>query len=322
MRFCLLFLFSLMIAAGVRLPVYAQPVVYNCAVSEDSYENGKNTFKDLKVPTQITKLGNRYFITDTYHNQVIYSENASAPLKEWKKMSTDFNGPHAIASDGENYLVVDTENNRVCVFKWLKGRFQRTQIIEKVGRRPHYIYYDPQTARFMIWSSLTGEMYYAKTDDQTQEIALDGIKQIPELDGQYVRSFSLLGDTLLFPSGSNEYVILADADTFEVLGRYPVPRTISGMAYGTQIGNYFYFSVSSDADYDQSKSCFIRVHSLEDLQTGQYELLNKSFPGLGIAYYIDRIDGMFYLTSAGSGKQIWRYNIDSNDYIMNVSSLM
>ena len=63
----------------------------------------------LSVPTYITKLDDQYFIVDCYHNQVIYHDNLTDPLYLWKVMTNDLSMGHTIASDGNVYLIDDTE---------------------------------------------------------------------------------------------------------------------------------------------------------------------------------------------------------------------
>ncbi len=289
-------------------------------VSEIYFENPKNPYEHLKVPAQITRQGEYYFITDCYHDQVIYTRSLGVPVGEWKVMTADVSHPHAIAGDGQVYLVVDTENNRVQIFEWKKGRFQNTQRLEGIGERPHYIVYDAATESFFIWSSLTGEMYIAKREPETGLVYLSEIRKIKELEGFYVRSFTIAGDRILFPSGNNCYIIVADKDTLEVQARYGVTQEISGMACIVPIGGYFYMTVSSDLAFDQGAATMIRCSNPALLAWGLYEDVYAAFPEKGIPYYIDFMDGAYYMTSAGSGSTVWRFQV-VNDRISNVSAV-
>lgn len=98
---------------AVRLPV-----------SDISYENPVNPYDRLKVPAQIVRIGDWYFITDCYHNQVLYTAGMGTAVKDWKVMATDVEQPHGIAGDGQVYLVLDTENDRVLVLSGRKGGFR------------------------------------------------------------------------------------------------------------------------------------------------------------------------------------------------------
>lgn len=303
-------------------PVYAQETesfsirqAVELPVSQQSFENPKNPYDTLKVPTQIIRIGDYYFLTDCYHNQVLYTKSIGTKITEWKVMTTDVEQPHAIAGDGEVYLVVDTENNRVQIFAWEKGRFQNTGRLENIGKRPHYIVYEESTQSFYIWSSLTGEMYIAKRAEGSGKVYLSEIRKINELDGYYVRSFTIIGDSILFPSGDNGYMILADKETLTVKARYPVTPQIAGMAYVALIGDYFYMTVSSDLNYNQNAATMIRVKDLSLLADGQYEDVFSVFQRDGVPYYIDRFNGMYYMTSANGKKMVWHFNVTDNKFV-------
>lgn len=289
-------------------------------VSTLVYENPTNPYTGLKTPAQIKRLGEYYFIVDCYHNQVIYSRTLETPIKQWRVMTKDVSLPHSIESDGQVYLVADTENHRVLVFEWKNGRFQNTQCLENIGVRPHYIEYDEQTQSFFVWSSMTGEMYILKREPHTGRVCIQEIRQIKELAEYYVRSFVLAGEQVLFPSGDNGYMILADKETLEVVGRFPVTAEIAGMAFVQPIGSYFYMTVSSDISYDQSKATMLRTKDLNSLADGKYEIIYDKFPTDGIPYYIDSINGLYYMTNHSSKKSIWRFEVE-NDEIGYVGSV-
>lgn len=288
--------------------------------SSQSYENPKNSYKNLKAPAQITKLGNYYFIVDCYHNQVIYTSNFETPISEWKVMTSQVELPHSIASDGKVYLVTDTERHRVLVFEWKRGRFQNTQVFENIGTRPHYIEYDEETESFFVWSSMTGDMYILKREPKTGVMYIQEMRHVKELEEYYVRSFTISDDFILFPSGNNCNIMIADKDTLEVKMRYQVPEEISGMAYIMSIGNYFYMTVSSDINGNQEVATMIRTDRLDLLKDGQYEDVYHLFKTDGIPYYIDKFHGMYYMTNHGSDKSILRFCID-DDQICHIGML-
>lgn len=277
------------------------------------YKNPINSYSVLKTPAQIKYLGKYYFIVDCYHNQIIYSTTIEKPVKEWQVMTNDVNLPHAIESDGEVYLIADTENHRVLVFEWKQGRFQNTQRLDNIGIRPHYIEYDEQTQSFFVWSSMTGEMYILKREPETGIVCIQEKRQIKELADFYVRSFILAGNQILFPSGDNCYMLIVDKATFEVQGRFPVTEEIAGMAFVEPIGSYFYMTISSDLSYDQSKATMVRTKDLTSLASGQYEKIYDKFPTDGIPYYIDYMNGLYYMTNHGSKKSIWRFRVEDDE---------
>lgn len=303
--------------AGICPPTLcaAEPAPVEMGINQTVYPNPCNPYRELKVPSQFVKLGRYYMIVDTYHDQVLYSADPTAPVKDWQVMTSSPSLPHAVASDGELYLVTDTENDRVLVFEWAYGRFQHTQSLEQIGERPHYIEYDTQTDSFFVWSSMTGEMYILKKDPQSGRLCLSEIRRIEELEHFYVRSFTICGDRILFPSGTNGCIIVADKQTFSVTERYPVSPDIAGMAYILPIGNAVYMTVSTDLSGDQNAATMIRTDDLATLADGQYEEIYGVFDTEGVPYYISNINGTYYMTNHCGNRQVLRFRVSGNTVI-------
>ncbi|MBR4981520.1 MAG: hypothetical protein IKY94_03050 [Lachnospiraceae bacterium] len=283
------------------------------------YDNPLNPHKTTKSPAQITKQGNFYFIADTFHDQVIYSDNLYTPIQKWRVITSKVSGPHSVASDGKYYLIADTENHRVLIFEWDCGGFRLTQTFEEMGVRPHYIEYDSESDSFYVWSSQTCEMYIL-VKDNTGTLCIKEIRKIKELEGHYIRSFTIFGDYILFPSGTNKQVLITDKNSLQILGRFLVPGEIAGMAYIKPIGNYFYMTISSDENYDQNKATIIRTNNLEGLINGEYEDISSLFPGIKIPYYIDYMQGAYYMTNHGASNTVFRFYVH-NDKIEIVNSI-
>ncbi len=279
------------------------------SVSDISMNNSYNDFKNLKLPSQITQQGNYYFIVDTYNDQVLYASDLWKPINEWRVMDRKFNRPHAIASDGSMYLVVDTDNNRVLCYEYVNGRFQNTQQFDDMGIRPHYILYDAISESFFVWSSETGDMYIIRKRPGNNQLYVKEIRHIYELDGFYVRSFSIEGDEVLFPSGNNGYMIVAEKETLRVKDRYPVPMDISGMAFAKRIGNYYYMTVSTDDKLSHENAKVIRTTDLRSLSEGLYEDVTGYFQEMRIPYYIDRINGSYYMTCHEGKKNVYKFSV-------------
>lgn len=291
-------------------------------IGEDAQRRGNpyNDYENLKTPAQVTRQGDYYFIVDTYHNQVLYASDLWKPLDEWRVMTRDLNMPHAIASDGEIYLVVDTDNNRVLCYEYINGRFQNTQRFDNVGTRPHYIQYDKITETFFVWSSVAGDMYILKKEPLSGCMYIEEIRHIKELDGFYVRSFFINGDEVIFPSGNNCYMIIADKQTLAVKERYPVTPEISGMAFVRKIGDYYYMTVSTDEKLSHNGAKFIRTADLNSLSLGLYENITNFFKDMKVPYYIDAINGSFYVTSHVSRRSIYKFDV-ADDMIKNVCTV-
>ena len=277
------------------------------SISTVSEPPRKNSFNSLDIPTQITKIGEDYFIVDCYHNQIIFNDNLEDPLEEWSVMTDEINKGHTLAGDGRVYLTDDTENDRIIVFEKQNGGFKLTQKFDNITSRPHYIVYDKEREAFFVWCSMSGKMYVFKHDDNDGQLYISDVRSIPELNGVYVRSFTLIGDEIYFVSG-NKSIIKADPDTFEILERYPVPSSMAGMIQITRIEDYFYITISTDDKWDQNYATILRCHSLEELEKNEYEDIYHYFVGGGTPYFISEIDGEYYLTEHRvPGHSIWRF---------------
>ncbi|MDE6963216.1 MAG: hypothetical protein K2P30_06260 [Lachnospiraceae bacterium] len=278
-----------------------------------------NPYPSLSVPTYITKVEDAYFIVDCYNNQVIYHDNLSAPLYEWLVMTNDISMGHTLASDGLVYLIDDTENNRILVMeKEENGNgqpvFIPTQEFKDIGNRPHYIIYDEYTDTFYAWSSQSGEMFLFRHPENDSRLYLTEVRSIPSLNNIYVRSFTIIEDSIYFVSGTgNSSIIEADLYTFQIKKEYPVPAQMAGMIQLTRIEDYFYITISTDNTGNQDFATMLRAKSLDDLSSGNYEDVYGNFIGGGTPYYITQIDNMWYLTEHRlPGHSVWRFQVKEN----------
>lgn len=284
-------------------------------INSEITDNPVNVYDFLSVPTYVTKIKDKYFIVDCYHDSVIYSDSLDKPLYEWQVMC-NINRGHTIASDGLVYMVDDTENNRMVVLEETtidgKSVFVETQEFNNVGVRPHYVVYDEGTDTFYAWSSMTGQMYCYRHESGNPRMYLTKIMAIPELDGFYVRSFTIMDDKIYFVSG-NLNIIEADLDDFKITNRYPVTNEIAGMVQLTKIQDYYYITVSTDALANQDAATMIRCKNLTDLAAGNYEDVYDNFIGGGTPYAITKIEDTFYLCEHRlPGHSIWSFNVEDN----------
>lgn len=284
-----------------------------------------NPYPTLSVPTYITKVKNTYFIVDCYHNQVIYHDNLTDPLYEWRIMTSDVSMAHTLASDGIIYMIDDTENNRILIMEESVNQngnpiFIPTQEFTEIGDRPHYIIYDERTDTFYAWSSESGEMYLFRHPKDNSRTYLTEIRSIPSLNGVYVRSFTIVDDRIYFVSG-NSAIIEADLETFRIIKEYDVPEQLGGMIQLTPIENYFYITISTDINGNQDYATIIRVKNLSDLSKGNYEDVYDYFVGGGTPYYITRIEDTWYLTEHRLPEHsIWSFEVQNNT-ITNVTTI-
>lgn len=294
---------------------YSDPISFD--VSElETIPNNPNF--DLKVPTYITKIDGLYFIVDCYNNQVIYNENLEDPLCYWSLMTNDINMGHTIASDGVVYLIDDTENNRILVMEKTKNSknediFVPTQEFKEIGTRPHYILYNEKDKTFYAWSSMTGEMYLFRRNKDDSKVFLSEIKKIDELDGFYVRSFTIMDDLIYFVSG-NGNIIEANIDNFEIKNRYAVPNELFGMVQVEKIEDYYYITISTDILCNQDAATIIRTKDLAGLVNGDYEDVYENFIGNGTPYCITKIEDEYYLCEHRiPGHSIWKFSVKDNE---------
>lgn len=301
----------------VPITQYLRPselVSVSDAVSSET-EPAVNTFTDLSVPTYLTKVEGTYFLVDCYHNQVIYHDNLEDPLAEWNVMTDEIDRGHTLASDGDVYLLDDTERNRILVFEKQEKGYVHTQTFSNIGCRPHYIVYDTATDTFYAWSSMTGEMYLFRHNANSTRMYLTEIRRIESLDQIYVRSFTIIGNDIYFVSG-NSSILRADLDSFEIKDTYPVPDTMTGMIQLTLIQDYFYITISTDRTGNQDYATIIRTRDLSSLSFGEYEDVYDYFIGGGTPYYLTEIDHAYYLTEHRlPGHSLWRFQVEDNEII-------
>lgn len=306
-------LLALLLLAGCRKSPSIEKAIMVAEWSETQEDAQgpvqNNPYTDLSVSTYITKIKDDYFIVDCYHDQVIYHDNLTDDLSEWKVMTSQMSRGHTIVSDGVVYLVDDTENHRILVFEKRGDRFFQTQVLSDIGTRPHFLDYDEKSKTFYAWSSMTGEMYLIHRNETDNRMYVSDVKQIEKLNGVYVRSFTIAGDDIYFVSGTAS-IIRADLKTFRIREEYPVPEELAGMIQLVPIEDAYYITISTDAAGSQEAATIIRTEDLHGLAEGDYEDIYHYFVGGGTPYYMTRFDGAWYLTEHRvPGHSIWRFEV-------------
>ena len=277
-----------------------------------------NASEALNIPTQITKYGESYFIMDCYNDQVIWNDDLNTPIADWKVMSIGINRGHTVASDGTIYLVDNTDSNQILVYERTGDKFVLTQYLDGIGFRPHYIVYDDSTDTFYAWSSFTGEMYLVKRSHKEGDnnlVYVSDIKKIESLNEVYIRSFTMLDNSILFVSGSNGKIIEVDKKSFKIINEYPVPDEIAGMVQIMPVENQYLITVSTDIDSNQDYATIIQTKSLEGLIDGDYTDVYANFEGGGTPYYISEIEGKYYLTEHRNGHALWKFGFENGEII-------
>ncbi len=289
-------------------------------VADGALSGQANPHTGLSVPTCITKIEDTYFIVDCYHDQILYSDSLSAPIRDWRVMTDQLSRGHTLAGDGVVYLADDTENHSILVFEKEGGGFRLTQSFPEIGVRPHFVVYDEKTELFYALSSMTGEIFVFDRLKDSSRVVLRDVRRIEKLSGVYVRSFTILEDEIYFVSG-NSSIIRARLSDLQILEEYPVGPEIAGMVQLARIGDYFYITVSTDAAGSQEYATILRTRDLHGLAEGGYEDVYSTFIGGGTPYYIGSFDGHYYLTEHRlPGHSIWQFDVSENQ-IENVKLL-
>lgn len=301
---------ALFLFRAVRAPRFLRA---SETVSDVGPESEQNPWTFLSVPSCITKIGEDYFIVDTYHDQILFSDSLETQLSEWKVMTDQISRGHTIAGDGVVYLADDTENNRILIFEKKDGAFLLTQEFSGIGTRPHYVVYDDRTERFYALSSMTGEIFVFERLRNSSQVVLKEVRSIEKLNGVYVRSFTIMEDEIYFVSG-NSSIIRARLSDLSILEEYPVTPEIAGMIQLEKIEDDYYITVSTDASGSQDYATILRTDDLHTLAEGKYEDIYSYFVGGGTPYYIGSFDGHYYLTEHRvPGCSVWQFNVKGHE---------
>lgn len=288
-----------------------------------AYDAGNACGERFFVPTQVYQFGGEFFIADAYNNQVLHAGNVSNAPEGWNPMGMGLNRPHAIASDGTIYLVVDTDNNRIVTYAKTEAGYQLVESIENVGIRPHYTVYDQATGQFYVWSSMTGTMYIYKRAKNGLGLTLKSARTIKDMDGFYTRSFTIDNGTIYFPCVGKSAVYAVNKSNFKVKAVYPVVSELGEMVQLIHVQNYYYLVTSADSAKEKEPR-IVRSKTLAGFGNGDYEDIRGMFGELdGIPYYITQgEDGHFYApVIEGSCKSyICSFDIE-NDTITNVNHM-
>lgn len=278
------------------------------------YKKMPNWEASLYTPTMIQKIDDTYFIVDCHHHRIIYNDNLTDEISKWNTLTKDIKGGHSIASDGELYIIDDTDNAMLKIFIKYKNKFQQKQIIENITGRPHYVAYDDDTKCFYVIASLEQKIY--TIGNMSGKAIITDVKTIPEL-GSYVRSFNLIDGYMYTVSGSS--ILKIDyKNGFSILKSYSVPDELIGMNHIAKIGQYFYISSYTNAS-GEKKPDFVRIKDLTNLVDGEYETLYNTFGFEGTPYYISYFDNKYFITEIDASSGVKSFNV-KNDKISNIKT--
>ncbi len=277
----------------------------------------------LYVPTMIQKINTEYFIVDCWHHRVIYNTNLDKNLDTWNTLTDeDYIGGHTICSDGELYVLDNTDNSQVLVYgRKEDGTFEKLQTIPEINGRPHYVVYDESRKQFYIIASTEGKIYSFKNENGCLKLMY--VYSLPEIENSYVRSISIIDGSLYTVSGKKMICKYGIKDTgFELEQTYPVPDAFYGMNQIIKIQDYYYITVNTNGNGDVSATTIFRVKNLEDINEGKYEILYDTMGFVGQPYFITAFDNGYYITeiSETRGNGIKRFGIENNQ-VKNVENI-
>lgn len=224
-------------------------------------------------------------------------------------------GGHSIASDGELYVLDNTDNNQVLCYKRKSdGTFEKVITTGNIKSRPHFVIYDDVYNYFYVIGSTSGFIYVFENQDGKLNLIREDV--LTEIEGYYVRSISIIDGYLYTTSGNNmicQYSISADG--FTLTNSYYVPDEMYGMNQVIKIQDYYYITVNTDKAGDVSKTNIYRVRNLEDIATGNYESLYADMGFVGQPYYITHFDDEYYIPqiSATKGNGIKSFDVVNNE---------
>ncbi len=278
----------------------------------------------LYVPTSIQKYGDTYFIVDCWNHRVIYSDSLEKDISEWSTMTDEsYVGGHTIASDGDIYVLDNTDNSQVIAYREniSSGGFVKIKTIGNIEGRPHYVVYDEIEKKFYVIGSTSGKLYVF--ENRNGILMLTQTVDLEEIKNSYVRSISIIDGNLYTVCGNNaicEYSI--EKNSFTLLNSYEIQDDFYGMNQITKIQDYFYITVNTDKNGDISKTDIIRVNDLNDIANNNYESIYTDMKFVGQPYYINEFDDKYYITqiSETKGNGIKTFEVVNND-ISNVSDV-
>lgn len=197
----------------------------------------------LNLPTMMTRIGDNWFVVDSYNNRVLYSDEATASLTDWRLLDGDLSRPHSIAGNREYLVVDDTEAHSVRVYRRQGEGYRLHQVFIDAGARPHRVWYDEDSDRFFVLAANSQELtVYRIGDAGLEQVSRASIEAIA---GVYTRSFRMIdGAIWLFPSNGVVTVIDPDMPGYPSMARYRVPGHLSGLNDMIRVGETWYLSAT------------------------------------------------------------------------------
>lgn len=240
----------------------------------------------LYTPTQITRIGDRYFIVDCWHHRIIHSPRLDVPVARWQALDEDIAGPHSIVSDGEVYVTEDTGRHGLKVYReTAPGRFEQVQYLPDIGLRPHRTRYDARQQQFLVVGS--GDQSLHAFEVRYGRLVQTRHARVPTLDGEYCRSITLHQGMIHFMTERMIVVHrLEEGRLLHPAKHYPLPER-------WQSSNDLFFLDDQRALLTSTPGRACLLDDLTQLRSDRVQDLSDAFQGT--PYYISQFDGRLWI---------------------------
>ncbi len=262
----------------------------------------------LYTPTCMQKIGNNYMIADCWHDRVIYSEHL-VDIREWNVLDNNLWHPHSVCEGRGIYATENTEKGSVCFYKNELGRFVKIDEIF-LGNRPHRVVYDEDRDMFWVLVGNTPELYGIKPVNDHMEQCYQlgsGILQF-----EYARSMRMIHNKFYIVSTGGIIEELAfENGEFMFENTYTVPSKYCRMNDMIFLDGYFWISVyGSDSG---ASPALLKIRSLEDFATGEYEDVYDELGMKGIPYFFSVIDKKMCIPEIDTYSRIVLYDVQDGE---------
>lgn len=256
----------------------------------------------LYTPTQITKLGDKHFIVDCWHNRVIWSYDLETPIEQWGVVDSELGNPHSIDSDGRYYAVENTNYQEVRFYEFTDGSFTQVDALKNLGLKPHRVRYDHDRGFFIVLSADSGIMYHIKMIDGKAQILSE--HKIPMIDyeqSMHIRSFSIIDEQVIFTATPAQKVgvIITDLD-------YNLIRTIVPADDFKSMDDVF--EIDGKLLVTATPNAITVLDSIDQIATAKN--VHEKFGFKGTPYYFSMIDGELFIPEIGDYSRISRWSFD------------
>ena len=263
----------------------------------------------LYAPTMMDRIDGVWFIVDTWHHRILFADEFSSDLSDWRTLTESAAGPHSIASDGDFFLYDNTGRGELHAVRKVRLNedvtLTETNVIPDMGTRPHRVVYDEATERFYTIASLSQEIIRLRSE--SGEAVVEHRFHAPFLNGVYSRSLSIIGDRMYIVSSNGRISETTYRQgEYEVLNVYQLPSKFKAMIDIYQSSNGWYYLSAKPRGFGRSRT-------LEGFATGDYEDLYGRLGLKGIPYYITEVEGRLVVPFQETANGFISFEEDATD---------